>query len=268
MTAEQVMACNDCLYCRKGLRWLCLPHDIFGFHRNVHGGICEYMVFPSKSIVHKIPSTIPPAEAVYTEPLSCAVHGVERGNIQHGDCVVISGCGPIGLGMVAASKMQSPARVIALDCSDDRLGIARECGADIVMNPLKEDVVKTIRSITDGYGCDVYLEASGNPASVVQGINACRKAATFVEFSVFKEPTVLDWTVIGDKKELDIKGGHCSGPTGYSVAIDILASGKLPIERIVTHALPIAETVRGLNLVDAGAQSSTGAVKVTIDPTI
>lgn len=170
--------------------------------------------------------------------------------------------------MVAAAKMQRPARVIALDCSDERLDIARECGADIVMNPLKENVVRTIRGITDGYGCDVYLEASGNPASVVQGMEACRKAATFVEFSVFKEATVLDWTIIGDKKELDVKGGHCSGATGYSVAIDMLASGRLPVERIVTHALPIGETVRGLKLVDKGAMSSTGAVKVTIDPSI
>ncbi len=96
VTCEQVLACNECLYCRKGLRWLCLPHDIFGFHRNVNGGVCEYMVFPANAIVYKIPAHVPPAEAVYTEPLSCAVHGVERGDIQFGDCVVVSGCGPIG----------------------------------------------------------------------------------------------------------------------------------------------------------------------------
>ncbi len=79
---------------------------------------------------------------------------------------------------------------------------------------------------------------------------------------------MLDWTVIGDTKELNIRGGHCSGAQGYSVAIDMLASGRLPMERIVTHALPIAETVHGLETVDAGAKSSTNAVKVTIDPTV
>lgn len=96
VTAEQVVACGECLYCRKGLRWLCQPHDVFGFHRKVHGGICEYMVFPAKATVYKIPGCVPAAAGVYTEPLSCAVHGVERGNVQHGDCVVVSGCGPIG----------------------------------------------------------------------------------------------------------------------------------------------------------------------------
>lgn len=96
VTCEQVLACGECLYCRKGLRWLCAPHDIFGFHRNVNGGICEYMVFPANAIVYKVPSSLQSSEAVYIEPLSCAVHGVERANIQHGDCVVVSGCGPIG----------------------------------------------------------------------------------------------------------------------------------------------------------------------------
>lgn len=91
--------------------------------------------------------------------------------------------------MVASAKLQSPARVVALDCNDGRLEIAKLCGADIVLNPRKEDVVKAIRELTDGYGCDAYLEASGNPASVVQGIHACRKAATFVEYSVFKVRT-------------------------------------------------------------------------------
>jgi erythritol/L-threitol dehydrogenase len=116
---------------------------------------------------------------------------------------VISGAGPIGLGMIAAAKMRSPQRIIALDCNDLRLDIARDCGADVVLNPLKDNVVARIREMTED-GCDVYLEASGNPASVIQGVNACRKAATFVSFSVFGRETQLDWTIIGDTKEVRI----------------------------------------------------------------
>jgi erythritol/L-threitol dehydrogenase len=114
---------------------------------------------------------------------------------------VISGAGPIGLGMIAAAKMRSPQRIIALDCNDLRLDIARDCGADVVLNPLRDNVVARIREMTED-GCDVYFEASGNPASVVQGVNACRKAATFVSFSVFGRETQLDWTIIGDTKEV------------------------------------------------------------------
>jgi erythritol/L-threitol dehydrogenase len=107
--------------------------------------------------------------------------------------------------MLAAAKMRSPQRIIALDCNDFRLDIARECGADIVLNPMNEDVVARIREITED-GCDVYLEAAGNPASVVQGVNACRKAGTYVSFSVFGKKTTLDWTIIGDTKEVRYDG--------------------------------------------------------------
>lgn len=186
VTAEQVLACGRCLYCRKSLRWLCERQDVFGFRKIVPGGVCEYMVFPASALVHKIPRRVPSSESVYVEPLSCSVHGVERAGIELGDVVVVSGCGPIGLGMIAAARMRGPSRLVALDYVESRLEIARECGADIVMNPMKSDVLKMIREMTDGYGCDVYMEASGNPESVVQGIHACRKAGTFVEFSVFK----------------------------------------------------------------------------------
>lgn len=263
--AEQVLACRECIYCRRGMRWLCLPHDIFGFKKKVNGGLAEFMIFPALATVYRIPQSVPPQEAVYIEPLSCSINGVERANIAFGDTVVVAGCGPIGLGMVAAAKQKSPERVIAIDCVDSRLDIARECGADVLLNASKQDVVGAICEMTED-GCDVYIEATGNPEGVVQGLAACRKAGTFIEFSVFKEPTTVDWTVIGDLKELNIKGAHCSGYRGYSVAIDMIASGRLPIEKIVTHSLPLSDTVKGLKMVDAGALSSTGAVKVTIEP--
>lgn len=79
---------------------------------------------------------------------------------------------------------------------------------------------------------------------------------------------MLDWSLIGDLKELNIKGGHCSGDRGYKVAVDMIASGRLPVNRIVTHSLPISDTVEGLELVDQGALSASGSVKVTIDPTL
>jgi threonine dehydrogenase-like Zn-dependent dehydrogenase len=115
------------------------------------------MKFPVGSINHRVPHKLQSHEAVFIEPLSCAVHGVERGNIAFGDTVVVSGVGPIGLGMVAAAKMKNPARIIAIDLSDSRLEIAKECGADIVLNPLKENVVDAIKDVTGGYGCDGML---------------------------------------------------------------------------------------------------------------
>ena len=80
------------------------------------------------------------------------------------------------------------------------------------------------RELTDGYGCDVYIEATGHPAAVEQGCNMIRKLGTFVEFSVMREPVTVDWTIIGDSKELNVHGSHL-GPYCYPVAIRMIEQG-------------------------------------------
>ncbi|MES4793387.1 MAG: erythritol/L-threitol dehydrogenase, partial [Chloroflexota bacterium] len=77
---------------------------------------------------------------------------------------------------------------VALDFSDSRLEVARRLGADVVINPGKEDALQRVRDMTEGYGCDVYIEASGHPKAVEQGLHMIRKLGTFVEFSVMREP--------------------------------------------------------------------------------
>lgn len=224
------------------------------------------MLLAAHGIVHKIPSSVPVGEAVYVEPLSCSAHGVEIAGIELGDTVVASGCGAIGLGFVALAARRSPQRLIALDTIDSRLELARACGADVCINVAKDPgAVQRIRDMTDHReGCDVYFEASGNTASVATGLKACRKAGRFVSFSVFTEPATVDWTVIGDTKSLEIRGGHCSGDRGYSVAVDTLAKGFMPVSDIVNHSLPLDEIVAGFDMVTNPRDS----VKVSVDPTI
>jgi threonine dehydrogenase-like Zn-dependent dehydrogenase len=144
---------------------------------------------------------------------------------------------------------------------DARLELAKACGADLGFNPSKVDVVDEVRKLTGGYGCDVYIEATGHPSAVEQGLHMIRKLGTFVEFSVMREPVTTDWTIIGDTKELNIHGAHL-GPYCYPIAIDMLRKGLLPMDRIVTHELPLADFQRGIDLVASGRQS----VKVTLLP--
>ncbi len=261
--SEQIVPCGACRYCRSGDYWMCMPHDIYGFHRATQGAWAEYMLFPAKSLNYRLPETLDPFHGVFVEPLACSVHAVNRGNIKLNDVVVISGCGALGLGMVAAARMKNPAVLIALDLNEHRLDLARRCGADIVMNPGKTDVVAAIRDLTGGYGCDVYIEATGAPKSVEQGLLAIRKLGTFVEFSVFRDPVTVDWTIIGDSKELDIHGAHLS-PRTYPTAIRMLEQGLLPIDDILTHRLPLEAFGEGIALANDGSQS----IKVVLDPAL
>ena len=184
-----------------------------------------------------------------------------RAEIEFGDTVVVSGCGPLGLGMVAAARLRNPGCLVALDVVDSRLDVAKQCGADVVLNPAKDDVIAEMLKMTDGYGCDVYIEAAGHPASVVQGLHMIRKLGTFVEFSVMREPVTADWTIIGDTKELNIHGSHL-GPYCYPLAIDMLVKRQVPVGSIVTHQLPLAEYQQGLDLV----YSARDSLKVMLVP--
>jgi L-iditol 2-dehydrogenase len=115
--------------------------------------------------------------------------------------------------------------------------------------------------MTDGSGCDISIEATGNPASVIQGMQAIRKMGTFVEFSVFGKETTLDWSIIGDSKELDIRGSHLS-PYAYPYVIDGIRSGKLKTDGVVTRIMKIEEWEQAFKY----GEGHEGDLKVALKP--
>ncbi len=261
VVSEQIVPCWTCRYCRRGQYWMCAAHDIYGFKRRTPGAMASYQVYPANALVHKVSSALPAAHAAFAEPLSCALHAVERAGIAFEDVVVVAGCGPIGLGMIAGARAKSPAHIVALDLSDSRLDLAELCGADITVNIARQDPLDVVNGLTQGYGADVYLEGSGHPAAVPQGLRLLRKLGTYVEYGVFRDDVTVDWSIISDDKELDIRGAHL-GPHCWPAAIRMLEAGLLPVDRICTHQLPLADFRQGLELVGDGTRS----VKVSLIP--
>ncbi|MDR0441176.1 MAG: alcohol dehydrogenase catalytic domain-containing protein [Candidatus Accumulibacter sp.] len=241
VTAEQIVPCGECRFCRSGSYWMCEVHNIFGFQNTVaEGAMAECMLFPPTARVYGIPDKLSFNDAATIEPLACAIHTVNRGDIGLDDVVVIAGAGPLGLFMVQIAHLKTPKKLIVIDPVDARLELARSYGADITINPAKENAEAVVRSLTGGYGCDVYIEATGNPVGVTQGLNMIRKLGRFVEFSVFGKETTADWSIIGDRKEITICGAHLS-PYTYPVAIDLLGRGLATSEGIVTHRFSLSD---------------------------
>lgn len=260
VVAEQIVPCEKCRYCRRGQSWLCEVHEIFGFKQATQGAMADYALLPRRSRLHKIDAAVPAAHAAFAEPLSCSLHAVERGAVGMDDVVVVAGAGPIGLGMVAGAHMRGPLMVIAIDLSASRRDLALRCGADLALEP-GDAAYARVAELTEGYGCDVYLDATGHPDAVEQGLRMLRKAGTFVEYGVFRDPVTVDWTIIGDMKELDIRGAHL-GAYCWPVAIRMIENGVLPLDDIVTHQLPLTCFGEGMDLVSDGTRS----VKVTLIP--
>jgi L-iditol 2-dehydrogenase len=258
--AEQIYPCDRCRYCQRGQYWMCEIHDIYGFQKQVNGAWAEFMRLGPNSRIHKMPHDIRREDGVLVEPLACAIHAVERGEIQLGDTVVLAGAGTLGLLMLQIIKLKNPGQLIVTDAKPERLEMAKALGATHTINVKETDPVAKVKSLTDGYGTDVFIEATGYAPAVVQGIDMLRKLGTFVAFGVFGEKTTLDWSIIGDRKELNVHGAHL-GPYCYPKAIDYLHRGVVKSDLIVTNKLPLSEFQAGIERVLSGK-----GVKIMLDP--
>jgi threonine dehydrogenase-like Zn-dependent dehydrogenase len=259
--AEQIVPCGECYYCRRGLYNLCKVHEIFGI-LGPDGGWAEYIKYPRKSLIWKVPSNLPDKVGIAIEPLSCAIHGVERGDIGLGDTVVVIGDGTIGLLMLQVARLKNPRKLIFVGHHDPRLKLGQDLGADICVNSKVEDVVEAVRAETDGRGCDVTLEASGHPSAIEQSVQMLRKRGRLMVFSVFAQKTSLDYSIISDIKELEIFGGHL-GPYTYPLAINYLEEGLVKVDQIVTHDLPLKDFQQAIELSE---KKRDNAIKVIMTP--
>ncbi|MFC1981751.1 zinc-binding dehydrogenase, partial [Chloroflexota bacterium] len=245
--AENIVPCGKCYWCKRGQYNLCDPHAVFGIIKH-NGGWARHMLYPYGSLIHRVPDSISWQDGAIIEPLACALYGVERAQIEFGETVVIIGCGAIGLFMLQGAKLKHPKAIVAVDRNDYRLDIARQLGADITINPKKEDTVDRVKSLTEsGIGCDVVLEAAGSNQSVQMALNMLRRGGRLMEFAVFAEEVSVDWSIISDIKELQVVGGHLGFHT-YPLAIDFLSKGLVTSQGIVTHAFPLKEYKRAIDV--------------------
>lgn len=260
--AEQIIPCGKCRFCVSGERWMCKETNIYGSKRDVaEGSMSEYMKYYEGSVVYKVPECISERNTAMIEPLSCAVHTVERADIKFNDVVVIAGLGPIGLCKLQLVKMKNPRLVIGIDLRHPRLQVAKDYGADYVFDPTQCDVVEEVMKLTGGYGCDIYIHCSGHSDGVKQGLRMVRSHGKFVEFSVFMHDTSVDWSIIGDRKEISIIGAHISGLEGYPVAIDMLAKNTIDVDRLITHEFPLEKYEQAFAISKAGDQSIKVVIK-------
>ncbi len=174
--AEEMLWCGNCRPCADGWPNHCERLDEIGF--NVDGAFTKYIVLPSRVLWSLDPLRERYSEdeifrlGSLVEPTSVAYNAmIERGGgIRPGDNVVILGGGPIGLAACAVLKRQGGARVIMSEPEEGRAKLARQLGADTVINPLKDDFAEAVLDLTDGMGASIFLEATGLPEQVYTGI--------------------------------------------------------------------------------------------------
>ncbi len=259
--AEQIIPCNKCRFCKTGKYWMCEKHDIYGFQKDdSEGSWAEYMLFKKNAVVHKVPEDLTMEDAAFIEPMACALHVAQRAQIDFCDVVVVAGAGPLGLSIIQCLKLKTPKELIVIDIEDKPLELAKKLGATMVLNAKNVDVIKKVKELTGGYGCDVYIEATGHPTGVTQGLDMIRRLGRYIQFSVLGSDVTTDFSVIGDRKELDLLGSHL-GPYCYETAIDLFSRKLITSEGLVTHKFDLKDFMKALEVA-----RSKESIKVLLIP--
>lgn len=250
ITALPVMPCSRCDFCRIGKGDACISKMVLGLLSP--GAFSEYIRITAGANIFKIPDKVSDEAASLCEPLAVAMHAVELAAIKPGQTAAVLGPGPIGLLTLQVLKASGASVVMVAGTGVDkkRLAVARKLGADVILDVEKEDPVKKVAEITGGGfggGLDVVFEASGNPKSVPQAINMVRGGGKVVLIGI--HPTTAEFSptdLVRGRKSLI--GAYAYEPETWQRGLALLASGRITVEPMITHKLPLSEATKGFEL--------------------
>jgi L-iditol 2-dehydrogenase len=224
--------CGHCEHCVSGHPNMCRDWRHLGITRD--GTFSEYRVVPS-FVAQKLPDGISMIDAAVLEPITLAVRTLEHVRPRLGDTVAIIGPGSIGLFHLQAFRSAGASIIIVIGLDQDarRLEIAQRLGADHVINGSKEDVVKRVKELTGGLGCDIVVEAANHPSTVGQAIDLASAYGRVMLFGLYPEATISPLTLM--RSGLSVMGDVATIPAWYQRAIRWLQYKKVSAEPMISQ---------------------------------
>ena len=249
--------CGYCSFCRAGKVHLC--KNLVALGVNIPGGFAEFSLVPVAQ-AYRLPTSFSLAHAALAEPVACCLRGVDLAGIRSGDRVVIFGFGPMGAIILQLALMQGASAVIVIEPQAGRRVRAEALGAHWVIDPAHESAVDAIRAQYPD-GVEVVFDCSGNVDAVRQSLQLVMRGGTVMLYGVCDKSKNLEinpfWV---NDNEITIRGSY-NNPNTMARAVDLLVSGRLDAEAVVTHHYPLAQAQEAFR-----ASGSSETLKVVIDP--
>lgn len=243
---EPNLACGYCVYCRAGMPNMCENDRILGV--TIDGVFADYFVAPEKHLT-KIPDDMSAELAVFGEPVNCVMGAMSKIRVLPGECALVLGAGPIGLYFTMLLKANGAGMVIVSEPSSFRADYAKKCGADIVVDPTKEDLAEVVKGLTGGLGVDIAVDAVGS--LVADAISCTRRAGRIV---LFGQNNAAKETICQNditRNGLTIIGNYI-GQFSMPPTIKVLNSGLIDVEKIITHRISLSDFAVGLEAMRNG----------------
>jgi len=223
---NSVISCGQCADCRDGNVHLCRSNEVFGMKRP--GGFAEQCAVPAATLL-PLPAALSTIQGALLEPLANGVHAVSMLQQRFPETVAVFGAGTIGLFALQVAAAAGAIRVVSVDTHDARLEMARRLGSSTVLNPMKADVVASIRNMTGGRGADVTIDAVGAAETRRASVSAVRRGGEVVWLGLHDDPSQISGfqMVLGERK---IHGSFAVTHRDLRTAIALFANGKIVLD--------------------------------------
>lgn len=253
----------DDWYTRKGLYNLSDDRMVLGVSPGDwkrHGAFAEYVNIP-QHILYRIPDGVSFTQASMVEPVAVAAHAVELTPLSLNDTAVVLGCGMIGLFVIQVLRARGCGKIIAIDLEDDKLHLAKELGADLILNPKKQEVKKEVLALTEMRGADVAFEVVGISETVQTAISCARKGATVTLVGNLSPTAEIPLqAVVTQQIRLQ---GSCAICGEYPAVLDMIARKEVNVDAILSAEAPLSE---GADWFQRLYNKEPGLIKVVLKP--
>jgi L-iditol 2-dehydrogenase len=263
VTFDSTVYCGRCHFCRQGRMNLCDERRVLGVSCDEYrrdGAFAELVAVPER-VLYRIPDELSFEHAAMVEPLSVAVHGVERIPVSLGDTAVVVGAGVIGLLAVQALRAAGCGTIISVDLEADRLDLARRLGADVGLKADECDVIAEVRRHSGGRGADVAFEAVGVPAAVQTAIECLRKGGSAALVGNVTPAVELPLQVVV-AREIALYGSAAARGE-HPACLDMIARGAVKLDPLISATAPLSE---GAAWFERLYKREAGLVKVMLQP--
>jgi len=250
-----VIACHHCFYCQNGMENVCPNPKIVGY--DVNGGLSEYVRIPADAVaagnLFVVQKDVPSEYLALAEPLACCVNGHHRSRIHLNSTVLIMGSGPIGLFRLQLALLAGARAIIVSDPSAPRRAVASTFGAHITVDPTAEDLSSIVSEVTGGLGVDSVIICIGIPTLVNDALNMARQGG---RVNIFAGLAAKGWAEIESNlihyKELEVTGSANSRRADYQTALQLIESGRIKVEAMVTDRFPLRSAHAALDKAASG----------------
>lgn len=264
VTFDSTIYCGQCGPCRSGQVNLCESRRVLGVapvEYRQDGAFAEFVKVPTR-ILYRLPDTLSFAQAAMVEPVSIAIHAIQRVKIRPADTAVVVGSGMIGLFVIQALRWAGARRIIAVDLEPKRLALARELGATETIQSDRVDVPAEVARLTGGIGADLAFEVVGISPTLQLAIHCLRKGGSAVLVGNLAPKTDFPLQAVVTR-ELSLFG-TCSSAGEYPLCLELISSGAIRVDPMISATASLDEGAAWFERLSGPAGSAY--MKVILQP--